>query len=99
MSINKALLTTAFVSTLALSGAATANENPISNIISNMMQNVVVQTADDIELEIQKSIIELGHFIELNTEVSLSNEVLPKTSVTITDLPSIESQKTLTVSE
>ncbi|GBL06003.1 hypothetical protein [Glaciecola sp. KUL10] len=94
-STKKALFTSIFVSTFALSGAASANENGVANVLSSMMQNAITQTAQEIDIQLQKSIIELGHSIE----IAPADLNLPATTVTITDLARIEKTEDLNFSE
>lgn len=91
----KAILTSIFVSTLAFSGAVSAKDNGVALVLSNMMKNVLTQTAQEMDLQLQKSIIELGHNIELGN----SDFDLPATSVSITDLASLETEEKLNLSE
>jgi hypothetical protein len=94
-SSKKALFTSIFVSTMALSSTASADETGVASVLSSMMQNVIAQTTQEMDIQLQKSIIELGHSIEIApTELDM-----PVTSVTITDLASIEKSEDLNFSE
>jgi len=94
MSAKKTLLNTSFVSTVALSlvlsagisANAQAQDSTVSTIVSSMMQNVITSTSNEIDLHIQKSIIQIGHSASISTDDLL----LPATRATITDLASIE---------
>jgi hypothetical protein len=94
-SSKKALFTSIFVSTMALSSTVSADETGVASVLSSMMQNVIAQTTADMDIQLQKSIIELGHSIEI-VPAELD---MPVTSVTITDLASIEKTEALNFSE
>jgi hypothetical protein len=94
-SSKKALFTSIFVSTMALSSTVSADESGVASVLSSMMQNVIAQTTQEMDIQLQKSIIELGHSIEIvPTELDM-----PATSVTITDLASVEKSEDLNFSE
>jgi hypothetical protein len=93
MSIKNTVLTTLFVSAMALTCTAQAQETHVEKVLSSMVNKAMNSAKAEINEEVQKSILTSAYNYSFAKAV---DPALPRTTVTISDIASVQSNTTST---
>lgn len=91
MSIKNTVLSTLFVSAIAFSGATQAQESAVERLVGNILDVAAANITAGLNEELKISIASVsGNFDFINVEVENAKNILPTTTVNITDVASTD---------
>lgn len=80
MKLSQKLAAVVFVSACALSTSVTAHESALEQIVSNIVNTAVTNANNEIEIQLEKTLLTASNSISVN------NESVPANRIKITDL-------------
>jgi hypothetical protein len=86
MNIKSAITMTTLIATFAVSAPVIAQENSVHQLLTGMIKQAVNSASDEIDLQIDKSLITAGNMLSIHSEA-------PKGNVTITDIANVNAKK------
>ncbi|WP_371195385.1 hypothetical protein [Glaciecola sp. SC05] len=86
MNIKSTIIATTLIVASALSAPAFAQDNAVNQVLTGMVKQAFSAASNEIEIQIDKTIITAGNMLSLNNEDA-------KGEVTITDIVNVETSK------